>query len=116
MINMIVLYIIGTLSVIMLIVSYFYRVYENTRCKKEGIKQDKCSNFTKTFTETPKFYYLIEWSSVYAKTFPYYNRIIVDGDISEVRKRIKKLRKKYKDSFAYVVYEQRDLTNFIDWE
>lgn len=96
----------------MLIVSYFYRVYENTRCKKEGIKQDKCPNFK----ETPKFYYLIEWRSIYAKTFPYYNRIIVDGDVSKVRKRIKKLRKKYKKSLTYKVYEQRNLTDFIGWE
>ena len=109
---MIALYIIGTLSVIMLIVSYFYRVYENTRCEKEGIKQDKCTNLTKT----AKFYYLIEWSSRLDKKFPQYNRIIVDGDVSEVRKRIKKLRKKYKDFLDYAVYEQRDLTNFIDWE
>lgn len=110
MINMIALYIIGTLFAIILIVSYFYRVYENTRCKKEGIKQDKCSNFT----ETLKFYYLIEWRSIYAKTFPYYNRIIVDGDVSKVRKQINKLRKKYKKSLTYKVYEQRNLTDFID--
>lgn len=113
---MIALYIIGTLFAIMLIVSYFYRVYENTRCKKEGIKQDKCSNFTETFTETPKFYYLIEWRYAYSKTFPQYNKILVGGDVSEVRKQIKELRKKYKDGLKYMVYEQRDLTDFIDWE
>ena len=108
---MIALYIIGTLFAIMLIVSYFYRVYENTRCKKENIKQDKCPNFHKT----PKLYY-IKWNSRLDKKFPRYNRIIVDGDVSKVRKRIKKLRKKYKDFFFYFVYEERDLTDFIDWE
>lgn len=63
---MIALYIIGTLFAIMLIVSYFYRVYENIRCKKEGIKQDKCPNFHKI----PKFYYYIEWNSRLDKKFP----------------------------------------------
>lgn len=62
------------------------------------------------------FYYLIEWRSIYAKTFPHYNRIIVDGDVSKVRKQIKKLRKTYKESLNYKVYEQRDLTDFISWE
>lgn len=76
------------------------------------MKQDKCSNFI----ETPKFYYLIEWRYSYSKTFSDYNRIIVDGDVSKVRKQIKKLRKKYKESLNYKVYERRDLTDFISWE
>lgn len=95
-----------------MVAGFTYIVYVKIWDKKENIKQDKCSNFT----ETPKFYYLIEWRSIYAKTFPYYNRIIVDGDVSKVRKQINKLRKKYKKSLTYKVYEQRNLTDFIDWE
>ena len=81
------------------------------KLQRMGIKQDKCPNFK----ETPKLYY-IKWNSRLDKKFPRYNRIIVDGDVSKVRKRIKKLRKKYKDFLDYAVYEERDLTDFIDWE
>lgn len=98
--------------VILMVAGFTYIVFEKIWDEKMNIKQDKCSNFTKT----SKLYYLIEWRSIYAKTFPYYNRIIVDGDVSKVRKQIKKLRKNYKESLSYKVYEQRDLTDFIDWE
>lgn len=111
---MMTIFCIGIIIVILMIAGFTYIVLEKNLDGKMNIKQDKCSNFT----ETPKlyYYYLIEWRSIYAKTFPYYNRIIVDGDVSKVRKQIKKLRKKYKESLNYKVYEQRDLTNFINWE
>lgn len=112
MINMMALYIIGTLFAIMLIIGYFYRVYENTQCKKEGIKQDKCPNFK----EPHKFYYLIKWWSILDKNHPFSNNVYSNGDVSQVRKIIKKLRKRYGATLNYVVYEQRDLTDFIDWE
>ena len=96
-----------------MVAGFTYIVFEKKfGMKKVNIKQDKCSSFT----ETPKFHYIIEWRSIYAKTCPYYNRIIVDGDVSKVRKQIKKLRKSYKESLSYKVYEQRDLTDFISWE
>lgn len=109
---MMIIFCIGIIIVILMIAGFTYIVLEKIRNGKMNIKQDKCSNFT----ETPKFYYLIEWSSIYAKTFPNYNIIIVDGDVSKVRKQIKKLRKKYKESLNYKVYERRDLTDFISWE
>ena len=109
---MMTIFCIGIIIVILMIAGFTYIVLEKIWNKKMNIKQDKCSNFT----ETPKFYYLIEWSSIYAKTFPNYNIIIVDGDVSKVRKQIKKLRKKYKESLNYKVYERRDLTDFISWE
>ena len=103
---------IGIIIVILMVAGFTYIVFEKIWNKKMNIKQDKCSSFT----ETPKFHYIIEWRSIYAKTCPYYNRIIVDGDVSNVRKQIKKLRKNYKESLSYKVYEQRDLTDFISWE
>lgn len=109
---MMTIFCIGIIIVILMVAGFTYIVLEKIWSKKVNIKQDKCSNFT----ETPKFNYLIEWSSIYAKTFPYYNIIIVDGDVSKVRKQIKKLRKKYKESLNYKVYERRDLTDFISWE
>ena len=114
MIDMMTIFCIGIIIiiVILMVAGFTYIVFEKIWDEKMNIKQDKCSNFT----ETPKFNYLIEWRSIYAKTCPYYNRIIVDGDVSKVRKQIKKLRKNYKESLSYKVYEQRDLTDFISWE
>ena len=109
---MMTIFCIGIIIVILMIAGFTYIVFEKIWNKKVNMKQDKCSNFI----ETPRFYYLIEWRSIYAKTFPYYNRIIVDGGVSKVRKQIKKLRKKYKESLNYKVYERRDLTDFISWE
>lgn len=111
MINMILIGFIGLLAMLIAGIVGFACINVK-KLQRMGIKQDKCPNFK----ETPKFYYLIEWRSIYAKTFPYYNRIIVDGDVSEVRKQINKLRKKYKKSLTYKVYEQRNLTDSIDWE
>ena len=98
--------------VILMIAGFTYIILENTLCKKEGIKQDKCSNFT----GTPKFYYSLWWQAPEDLEYPLWDNEKIYGDVSEVRKRIKKLRKKYKDFLDYAVYEQRDLTDFIDWE
>lgn len=83
MINMMTIFCIGIIIVILIVAGFTYIVFEKIWDEKVNIKQNKCSNFT----ETPKFYYLIEWRSIYNKTFPYYNRIIVDGDVSKVRKK-----------------------------
>lgn len=107
---------IGIIIIILMVAVFYYIVSEKIWDEDVNIKQDKCSNFTETFTENPKFYYLIQWRYAYSKTFPQYNKILVGGDVSEVRKQIKELRKKYKDGLKYMVYEQRDLTDFIDWE
>lgn len=112
MINMMTIFYIGIIIVILIVAGFTYIVFEKIWDEKVNIKQNKCSNFT----ETPKFYYLIEWRYAYSKTFPQYNKILVGGDVSEVRKQIKELRKKYKDGLKYMVYEQRVLTNFINWE
>lgn len=100
------------ITVILIVAGFTYIVYVKIWDRKENIKQDKCSNFT----ETPKFYYSLWWQAPEDLEYPLWDNEKIYGDISEVRKKIKQLRKKYKDTLKYIVYEQRDLTDFIDWE
>ncbi len=106
------IFFIATIIVILTVAGFIYIALEKIWDKTVNIKQDKCPNFK----EPHKFYYLIKWWSILDENHPFSNNVYSNGDVSRVRKIIKKLRKRYGATLNYVVYEQRDLTNFIDWE
>ena len=107
---MIALLIIGGLLVITIIVSIFYIISENYICKRDNIKQEHIAQ------NSPNFIYRIEFRSILNEHYPFPGKIYIDGDVSAVRKRIRKLRKSYGSTLNYEVYEERNLTNSIDWE